>query len=71
MVEGGPTVAASLLAAGLVDEAVLLRGPGRIGNDGIDALNAMPLSTIGAPAFISWGVEQVGDDTIETFGRVR
>ncbi len=71
LVEGGPIVAASFLAADLVDEAILLRGPGRIGGDGIDALQGMPLSNIGAPAFTSDGGEAVGDDTIETFRRVR
>jgi diaminohydroxyphosphoribosylaminopyrimidine deaminase/5-amino-6-(5-phosphoribosylamino)uracil reductase len=71
MVEGGPIVAASFVAAGLVDEAMLLRGPGRIGDDGIDALDGMPLSNIGAPAFISDGIDAVGDDTIEMFTRVR
>ncbi|MBN8958232.1 MAG: bifunctional diaminohydroxyphosphoribosylaminopyrimidine deaminase/5-amino-6-(5-phosphoribosylamino)uracil reductase RibD [Rhizobiales bacterium] len=71
MVEGGPIVAASFLAADLVDEAMLLRGPGRIGDDGIDALHGMPLSNIGAPAFISDGIDAVGDDTIEMFTRVR
>jgi diaminohydroxyphosphoribosylaminopyrimidine deaminase/5-amino-6-(5-phosphoribosylamino)uracil reductase len=69
MVEGGPIVAASFLAADLVDAAMVLHGPGRIGNDGIDALEGMPLSAIGAPALISRGIERVGDDKIETFER--
>jgi diaminohydroxyphosphoribosylaminopyrimidine deaminase/5-amino-6-(5-phosphoribosylamino)uracil reductase len=40
MVEGGPTLAAALLAADLVDEAVLFRSDKAVGEDGIDALDA-------------------------------
>jgi diaminohydroxyphosphoribosylaminopyrimidine deaminase/5-amino-6-(5-phosphoribosylamino)uracil reductase len=70
MVEGGPTVAATLLTADLVDEAVLLRGPNPIGPDGIDALEAMPLTALtDSPKLRSLGVETVGADTIETFER--
>jgi diaminohydroxyphosphoribosylaminopyrimidine deaminase / 5-amino-6-(5-phosphoribosylamino)uracil reductase len=70
MVEGGPTVAAALLAADLVDEAVLLRGPNRIGPDGVDALQAMPLTALtDSPKLRARGIKTVGDDTIETFER--
>jgi diaminohydroxyphosphoribosylaminopyrimidine deaminase/5-amino-6-(5-phosphoribosylamino)uracil reductase len=70
MVEGGPTVAAALVAADLVDEAVLLRGPSPIGADGIDALEAMPLTALtDSPQLRSLGIETVGADTIETFER--
>jgi diaminohydroxyphosphoribosylaminopyrimidine deaminase / 5-amino-6-(5-phosphoribosylamino)uracil reductase len=70
MVEGGPTVAAAFLAADLVDEAVLLRGPNPIGPDGIDALEAMPLTALtDSPRLRSRSIETVGEDTIETFER--
>jgi len=70
MVEGGPTVAAALVAADLVDEAVLLRSPDPIGPDGIDALEAMPLTALtDSPKLRLLGVETVGADTIETFER--
>jgi diaminohydroxyphosphoribosylaminopyrimidine deaminase / 5-amino-6-(5-phosphoribosylamino)uracil reductase len=70
MVEGGPTVAAALLAADLVDEAVLLRGPNPIGPDGIDALEGMPLTALTAsPRLGSRGTETVGADTVESFER--
>ena len=70
MVEGGPIVAAAFLAADLVDEAVLLRGPNPIGPDGIDALEAMPLTALtDSPRLRSRGIETVGEDTIETFER--
>jgi diaminohydroxyphosphoribosylaminopyrimidine deaminase/5-amino-6-(5-phosphoribosylamino)uracil reductase len=70
MVEGGPTVAAAFLAADLVDEAVLSRGPNPIGPDGIDALEAMPLTALtDSPRLHSRGIETVGEDTVETFER--
>jgi diaminohydroxyphosphoribosylaminopyrimidine deaminase/5-amino-6-(5-phosphoribosylamino)uracil reductase len=46
LVEGGSRVASSFVAAGLVDEVWLLRGPGAIGADGVAALDALPLSAI-------------------------
>jgi len=71
MVEGGPTVAAAFLAADLVDEAVLLRGPRPIGPDGIDALEALPLTALtDSPRLRSRGIETLGEDTMESFERV-
>jgi diaminohydroxyphosphoribosylaminopyrimidine deaminase/5-amino-6-(5-phosphoribosylamino)uracil reductase len=70
MVEGGPTVAASLVAADLVDEAAMFRAPTAIGADGIDALEAMPLSALTAsPRFAARGIEAVGEDSLATFER--
>jgi diaminohydroxyphosphoribosylaminopyrimidine deaminase/5-amino-6-(5-phosphoribosylamino)uracil reductase len=70
MVEGGPIVAAAFLAADLVDEAALLRGPAAIGADGVDALEGMPLAVLTAsPRLRLRGAETVGADTIETFER--
>ena len=46
MVEGGARVASSFVAAGLVDEIWLLRGPETVGADGVPALDALPLSAI-------------------------
>jgi diaminohydroxyphosphoribosylaminopyrimidine deaminase / 5-amino-6-(5-phosphoribosylamino)uracil reductase len=70
MVEGGPTVAAAFLTAGLVDEAVLLRSPATIGPDGIDALEGLPLTALTrSPQLRSRGVETVGSDTVEIFER--
>jgi diaminohydroxyphosphoribosylaminopyrimidine deaminase / 5-amino-6-(5-phosphoribosylamino)uracil reductase len=72
MVEGGPTIAASLIAADLIDEAAILRAPVSIGSGGIDALEGMPLSALTAsPRFTSRGIEAVGADSLETFERVR
>jgi diaminohydroxyphosphoribosylaminopyrimidine deaminase / 5-amino-6-(5-phosphoribosylamino)uracil reductase len=70
MVEGGPTVAASLVAADLVDEAAIFRSDVRIGADGVDALEGLPLSALTAsPRFVSSGVEVVGEDRLEMFER--
>jgi diaminohydroxyphosphoribosylaminopyrimidine deaminase / 5-amino-6-(5-phosphoribosylamino)uracil reductase len=72
MVEGGPTIAAAFIAADLVDEAAVFRAPGVIGADGIDALEAMPLSALTAsPQFASHGIEAVGADSLETLERTR
>jgi diaminohydroxyphosphoribosylaminopyrimidine deaminase/5-amino-6-(5-phosphoribosylamino)uracil reductase len=46
LVEGGSRLASSFVAANLVDEAWLLRGPDAIGADGVAALDALPLSAI-------------------------
>jgi diaminohydroxyphosphoribosylaminopyrimidine deaminase/5-amino-6-(5-phosphoribosylamino)uracil reductase len=46
MVEGGSRVAASFVAADLVDEIWLFRGAEAVGRDGVDALDALPLSKI-------------------------
>ena len=53
MVEGGPILAASLVAADLVDEAAIFRGNATIGSTGIDALEGLPLSAVTAsPRFV-------------------
>ncbi len=70
MVEGGPTVAAALLAADLVDEAAIFESDVVIGSSGIDALEGLPLSAVTAsPRFVSRGIEAVGEDRLETFER--
>jgi diaminohydroxyphosphoribosylaminopyrimidine deaminase / 5-amino-6-(5-phosphoribosylamino)uracil reductase len=68
MVEGGPTVAASFVAADLVDAAVLLQGDKPIGDDGIAPLEGMALDRLTARLH-SRGREQVGADVLQTFER--
>ncbi|HEX9071402.1 MAG TPA: dihydrofolate reductase family protein, partial [Pseudolabrys sp.] len=68
MVEGGPTVAASFVAADLVDEAFLLRGEKTIGADGIDPLEGMPLEAL-TGRLRSSGSEKLGADMLESFAR--
>ncbi len=70
MVEGGPTVAASLVKADLVDEAVLLRSEKSIGPDGIDPLTDMPFRVLTHSVNLAMcGSEQLGSDRIEYFER--
>jgi diaminohydroxyphosphoribosylaminopyrimidine deaminase/5-amino-6-(5-phosphoribosylamino)uracil reductase len=70
MVEGGARVASSFVAAGLVDEIWLLRGPGTIGADGVSALGATPLGAITqSPAFRVRASEALGKDTLTIYER--
>jgi len=70
MVEGGPAVAASLVRADLIDEALLLRGPIVIGADGIDPLEGLPLDALVSSAHLrASGTETIGADTLSHFER--
>ena len=70
LVEGGARVASSFVAAGLVDEVWLLRGPDTVGADGIVALDALPLSAITAsPTFKLRVSETLQNDTLTIYGR--
>jgi diaminohydroxyphosphoribosylaminopyrimidine deaminase/5-amino-6-(5-phosphoribosylamino)uracil reductase len=70
MVEGGPGVAAALVAADLIDEAVLLHSRQTIGADGIDALEGLPLTALTqSPHLRSRAIESLGEDSAETFER--
>jgi diaminohydroxyphosphoribosylaminopyrimidine deaminase/5-amino-6-(5-phosphoribosylamino)uracil reductase len=70
MVEGGPIVAASFLAADLVDEAVLFRSPNEIGLTGIDVLEGVPLSALTqSPQLTRVATEAIGHDTLTTYER--
>jgi diaminohydroxyphosphoribosylaminopyrimidine deaminase/5-amino-6-(5-phosphoribosylamino)uracil reductase len=70
MVEGGPTIAASLVKNDLIDQAVLLRSDKAIGPDGIDPLADMPFRMLTHSVDLAMsGSEQVGSDRIEYFER--
>jgi diaminohydroxyphosphoribosylaminopyrimidine deaminase/5-amino-6-(5-phosphoribosylamino)uracil reductase len=70
MVEGGPILVQSLLAADLIDGLALLRAPRAIGPDGLDAVEGLPLAALtGSPRLRPLGIEALGDDTIESFAR--
>src|SRR5882757_6040672 len=70
MVEGGAKVASSFVAAGLVDEIWLLRGPDAIGADGVPALGALPLTVITqSQAFKVRASETLGKDTLTIYER--
>jgi len=68
MVEGGPTVAASFVAADLVDEAALIYSEKLVGDDGIAPLEGMALDVL-TSRLHARGSEQLGADTLETYER--
>jgi diaminohydroxyphosphoribosylaminopyrimidine deaminase / 5-amino-6-(5-phosphoribosylamino)uracil reductase len=71
LVEGGARVASSFVAAGLVDEVWLLRGPDAIGAEGVAALDALPLSAITqSPAFRVRASETLQNDTLIIYERI-
>ncbi len=71
LVEGGAKVASSFVAAGLVDEFWLLRGPDALGAEGVAALDALPLSALTeSPAFRARASEALDKDTLTTYERV-
>jgi diaminohydroxyphosphoribosylaminopyrimidine deaminase/5-amino-6-(5-phosphoribosylamino)uracil reductase len=71
LVEGGARVASSFVAAGLVDEVWLLRGPDAIGAEGVAALDALPLSAITqSPAFRVRDSETLQNDTLTIYERI-
>jgi len=71
LVEGGARVASSFVAAGLVDEAWLLRGADPIGADGVAALEALPLTSITqSPNFRVRASESLQKDTLTIYERV-
>jgi diaminohydroxyphosphoribosylaminopyrimidine deaminase/5-amino-6-(5-phosphoribosylamino)uracil reductase len=68
MVEGGPRVAAGLVAADLVDEAVLLHGAMTIGREGIDPLEGVALEALtGRMQLVE--AEQLGPDRLVRYER--
>ena len=71
LVEGGARVASSFVAANLVDEVWLLRGPDAVGTDGIAALDASPLTAIThSPAFKPSASETLQKDTLTIYERI-
>jgi diaminohydroxyphosphoribosylaminopyrimidine deaminase / 5-amino-6-(5-phosphoribosylamino)uracil reductase len=70
LVEGGSRVASSFVAAGLVDEIWLLRGPDAIGADGVAALDALPLSAITQSSGLRiHASEMLGKDSLTIYER--
>jgi diaminohydroxyphosphoribosylaminopyrimidine deaminase / 5-amino-6-(5-phosphoribosylamino)uracil reductase len=68
MVEGGPTLAAAMIAADLVDDAVLFYSDKVIGPDGIEALDGPALAMLKQRLTLV-GTELVGSDRQETYER--
>jgi diaminohydroxyphosphoribosylaminopyrimidine deaminase/5-amino-6-(5-phosphoribosylamino)uracil reductase len=71
LVEGGARMASSFVAAGLVDEAWLLRGAEPVGADGVAALDALPLASITqSPNFRVRASEGLQNDTLTIYERI-
>ncbi|MEA2935101.1 MAG: diaminohydroxyphosphoribosylaminopyrimidine deaminase, partial [Variibacter sp.] len=71
MVEAGPILSAAFVSADLVDEAVLLRGESKIGDGGLAALEALPLTALTAnPALRCVEEGELGPDRFERYERV-
>ena len=68
MVEGGPTVAASFVAADLVDEAALIYSEKLVGEGGIAPLEGMALDALSGHLLVT-GSERLGSDTLEHYER--
>ncbi len=70
MVEGGPTLAAALLAADLIDEAMLFQSSKVVGTDGVEALDGLPLTALTQSPRLKCAMsEPVGADTRMVFER--
>lgn len=69
MVEGGPIVAASFVAADFVDEAALVYGETLIGESGIAPLEGMPLDALNGHLHVT-GSERLGPDSLEHYERI-
>jgi diaminohydroxyphosphoribosylaminopyrimidine deaminase/5-amino-6-(5-phosphoribosylamino)uracil reductase len=68
MLEGGPTVAASFVAADLIDEAALIYSDKVIGEGGIGPLEGMALDAL-TSRLHACGSEALGPDTLERYER--
>lgn len=70
LIEGGSTLAASFIRAGLVDEIAWFRAPILIGGEGLPAFGALGLSDLKSAA--RWrpvATERIGDDVLDTYVR--
>lgn len=70
LIEGGSTLAASFVRAGLVDEIAWFRAPILIGGEGLPAVGALGLSDL--KTAVRWrpvATERIGDDVLDTYVR--
>ncbi len=69
--EGGGKLAASFIAADLVDRIEWFRAPILIGGDGLPALAALGFGKMDeAPRWHSTSIERIGEDRLESYERV-
>jgi diaminohydroxyphosphoribosylaminopyrimidine deaminase/5-amino-6-(5-phosphoribosylamino)uracil reductase len=70
LVEGGSTLAAVMLRAGLVDHLAWFHAPSLIGGDGIPGVAGFGLQELAeAPRFERFSLETVGEDVLEMLRR--
>lgn len=70
LVEGGATLHASLLRAGLADRLEWFRAAGVIGGDGVAAVAGFGVDRLGLMArFVRESVRQAGGDLVESYAR--
>jgi diaminohydroxyphosphoribosylaminopyrimidine deaminase/5-amino-6-(5-phosphoribosylamino)uracil reductase len=70
LIEGGGTLAASFVKAGLVDRIEWFRAPILLGSDGRAGLAGLGLEKLAsAPKYVRTRVEEVGDDLWESYER--
>lgn len=70
MIEAGGRIAASAIAAGVVDRIEWFRAPKLIGGDGLPAIAALGLEALAsAPTFRRVKLREVGDDLWESYER--
>lgn len=68
LLEGGGRLASAFLQAGCVDRVAWFRAPKIIGGDGTPVAGALGLHDLAeAPRFRRLGLEEVGDDILETY----
>jgi diaminohydroxyphosphoribosylaminopyrimidine deaminase/5-amino-6-(5-phosphoribosylamino)uracil reductase len=72
MIEAGAKIAASALAAGLIDRIEWFRAPKILGGEGIPVVAGLGLETLAAaPTFKRVGLVERGEDIQETYERIR
>lgn len=70
LIEGGSTLAATFIRAGLVDEIAWFRAPILIGGEGLPALGALGLTDLkSATRWRPVATERIGDDVLDTYVR--
>jgi diaminohydroxyphosphoribosylaminopyrimidine deaminase/5-amino-6-(5-phosphoribosylamino)uracil reductase len=68
LIEGGGTIAAAWLGAGLVDRVVCFRAPRIVGGDGVPAAAAFGVTDVpAAPTFHRTHLGEAGADIVETY----
>ena len=71
LIEGGGTLAASFVRAGLVHELAWFRAPILIGSEGLPALGGLGLSDLAnASRWRPVATERLGDDVLDTYVRI-